>query len=146
MLVLLLKLLAFLVVNIWSLLTRLIFNTIAHTIVLLIQSLKESGEGSQGIFQQVAEVTKACLDFILKQMVNSISYLISKAFGILKDSVAGSVAVTGSVAGGLGEKLKESLVKQVQELIKQIANMVSNMVTDLWNNYKDAVGYVAENV
>ncbi|MED6147748.1 hypothetical protein PIB30_046616 [Stylosanthes scabra] len=143
MLVLLFRLVAFFIVNIWSLLTRLIFSMIAHTIVLLIKSLKESGEGSQGMFQQVAEVIKACLDFILQQIVNSISYMILKAFDFLKDSVSGSVAVAGSVAGGLGEKLEESL-KQVPELIQQIADMVSNMVTELWKNYKDGVGYIAE--
>ena len=144
MLVLLLKIVTFFVVNVWSLLTRLIFNTIAYAIVFLIQGLKAPGEGLHGIFQQVAEVIRACLEFMLEQIAESINYLISKVFDILKDSITGSVAVTGSVAGGLAEKLQESL-KQVPELLQELADMISNMVTELWNNYKDAVGYVAEN-
>ncbi|KAK7339112.1 hypothetical protein VNO77_19756 [Canavalia gladiata] len=148
MLVLLLKPVTFIVVTLWSLLTRLIFNTIAYTIVLLLQGLKGSGEGSLGIFQQVAECMKGCFEFILKLIIHSIHLIISKVFDILKESIKGSVAASGSVAAELGEKLKTSIVeslKQVPEVFQEFSNTMSKMVTELWNSYKDAVGYVTEN-
>lgn len=148
MLVLLLKLITFIVVTLWSLVTRLIFNTIAYTIVLLLQGLKGSGEGSLGIFQQVSEIIRGCFEFILQLIVNSINSIISKVFDIIKDSITGSVVATGSVAAELGEKIKTSLeesLKQVPQLFEELSNMTSEMVTEFWNNYKGAVGYVTEN-
>lgn len=148
MLVLLLKPITFLVATLWSLLTRLIFNTIAYTIVLLIQGLKSSGEGSLGIFQQVAEIIRACFEFILQLLIGSISSIVSLVFEAVKDVITGSVSATGSMAAELAEKLKTSFeesLKQVPELFEEVVHMMSNMVTDLWNNYKEAVGYVAGN-
>lgn len=148
MLVLLLKPITFLVATLWSLLTRLIFNTIAYTVVLLIQGLKSSGEGSLGIFQQVAEIIRACFEFILQLLIGSISSIVSLVFEAVKDVITGSVSATGSMAAELAEKLKTSFeesLKQVPELFEEVVHMMSNMVTDLWNNYKEAVGYVAGN-
>ncbi|TKY66184.1 hypothetical protein E2542_SST09051 [Spatholobus suberectus] len=115
MLVLLLKPVTFVVVTLWSLLTRLIFNTIACTIVLLLQGLKGSGEGSLGIFQQVAEGIRGCFEFILRLIINSISSTISKVFDILQESITGSVTASGTVAAELAEKLKTS----IEESLKQ---------------------------
>lgn len=148
MLVLLLKPITFIVVTIWSLVIRLIFNTIAYTIVLLIQGLKGSGEGTLGIFQQVAEVIRACFEFFLQFIVDSMNSIVSSVFDVLKDTILGSMAATGSVATELGEKLKDSFeeyLKQVPELFEELSDMMSNMVAELWNNYKEAVGYVTEN-
>ncbi|KAG4921604.1 hypothetical protein JHK86_050417 [Glycine max] len=149
MLVLLLKSVTFVVVTLWSLLTRLIFNTIAYTIVLLLQGLKGSGEGSLGIFQQVADGIRGCFEFILQSTISSINSIISNVFDILKESITGSVAASGSVAAELAEKLKTSLkesLKQVPQLFEELSNMMSEMVKELWDNYKGAVGYVTENV
>nr|KYP56391.1 hypothetical protein KK1_002629 [Cajanus cajan] len=148
MLVLLLKPITFVVVTLWSLLTRLIFNTIAYTIVLLLQGLKGSGEGSLGIFQKVAEAIKGCFELILRLIINSLDSIISKVFDILKESIKGSVAASGTVAAELSEKLKTSIddsLKQVPQLFEELSNMTSQMVTELWNNCKGAVGYVTEN-
>ncbi|CAK8561083.1 unnamed protein product [Lathyrus sativus] len=148
MLVLLLKPITFLVSTLWSLLTRLIFNTIAYTIVLLIQGLKTSGEGSLGIFQQVAEIIRACFEFVLQLLIGSISSIVSLVLDAVKNVITGSVSATGSMAAELAEKLKTSFeesLKQVPELLEEVFDMMSNMVTDLWNNYKEAVGYVVGN-
>ncbi|KAK7345254.1 hypothetical protein VNO77_15849 [Canavalia gladiata] len=148
MLILLLKPVTFIVVTLRSLLTRLIFNTIAYTIVLLLQGLKGSGEGSLGIFQQVAECIRGCFGFILKLIIDSIHLLISEVFDILKDSIKGSAAASGYMAAELGEKLKTSIeesLKQVPELFQDFSNTKAKMVTELWTSYKDVVGYVTEN-
>ncbi|KAL5057623.1 hypothetical protein RYX36_029227 [Vicia faba] len=149
MLVLLLKPITFLVATLWSLLTRVVFNTIAYTIVLLIQGLKSSGEGSLGIFQQVAEIIRACFEFILQLLIGSINSIVSLVFDAVTDIITGSVSATGSMAAEFAEKLKTSFeesLKQVPELFEEVFDMMSNMVTDLWNNYKEAVGYVTGNV
>jgi phage-related protein len=148
MLVLLLKPITFVVITLWSLLTRLIFNTIAYTIVLLIQGLRSSGDGSLGIFQQLAEIIKTCFEFILQILIDSITSIVSLVFDVLKDIITGSVSATGSIAAGLAEKLKSSFeesLKQLPELIGEISVMMSNMVTELWNNCKEAVEYVTGN-
>lgn len=148
MLVLLLKPITFIVVTLCSLLTRLIFNTIAYTFVLLIQGLKSSGEGSLGIFQQVAEIIRACFEFILQLLIDSIISIMSSMFDVVKDTITGSVSATGSIGAELAEKLKSSFeesLKQVPELFEEVLEMMSNMVTEMWNNYKEAVGYVTEN-
>ncbi|KAL2336784.1 hypothetical protein Fmac_011230 [Flemingia macrophylla] len=148
MLVLLLKPVTFVVVTLWSLLTSLIFKTIACTIVLLVQGLKGFSEGSLGIFQQVAEGITVCFQFFLQLILNSLNSIISKVFDILKESITRSVAASGTVAAQLAEKLKtsiEEILKQVPQLFVELLNMMSRMVTELWNNYKGAVGYVTEN-
>ncbi|CAJ1921559.1 unnamed protein product [Sphenostylis stenocarpa] len=148
MLVLILKPVTFVVVTLWSLLTRLIFNTIAYTIVLLLQGLKGSGEGSLGVFKQVAEGIRVCFEFILQLVINSTSSILSKVFDILKESITGSMAASGSVAAEQAEKLKTSLeesFKQVPQLLEGLSNMTTDMVKELWNNYQGAVGYVKEN-
>ncbi|KAK2414053.1 hypothetical protein QL285_036691 [Trifolium repens] len=148
MLVLLLKPITFVVITLWSLLTRLIFSTIAYTIVLLIQGLRSSGDGSLGIFQQLAEIIKTCFEFILQILIDSITSIVSLVFDVLKDIITGSVSATGSMGAGLAEKLKTSFeesLKQLPELIGEISDMMSNMVTELWNNCKEAVEYVTGN-
>ncbi|CAJ2670106.1 unnamed protein product [Trifolium pratense] len=148
MLVLLLKPITFVVITLWSLLTRLIFNTIAYTIVLLIQGLRTSGEGSLGIFQQLADIIRTCFEFILQIIIDSMSSIVSLAFDVLKDIITGSVSATGSIAAGLAEKLKTSFeesFEQVPELFGELSEMMSNMVTELWNNCMEAVEYVTGN-
>lgn len=148
MLVLLLKPITFLVTTLWSLLTRVIFNTIAYTIVLFIQGLKSSGEGSLGIFQQVADIIRVCFEFILQLLIGSINSIVSLVFDAVKDIITGSVSATGSMVAELAEKMKTSFeesLKEVPELFEEVFDMVSNMVSELWNNYKEAVGYVTGN-
>ncbi|RDX88710.1 hypothetical protein CR513_29657, partial [Mucuna pruriens] len=139
MLVLLLKAVTFVVVTLWSLVTRLILNTIAYTIVLLLQGLKGSGEGSHGIFKLVAECIRECFKFILQLIINSINSIISKAFDVLKESIIGSVADSGSAAAELAKKLKDSIdesMKEMPQLFEVLSNMMAKMVKEFWNNYK----------
>lgn len=148
MLVLLLKPITFIVVTLWSFITRLIFNTIAYTIVLFLQGLKGSSEGSLGIFQQIADFIKSCFEFILQLIIDSLGSIVSSVFDVLKDTIIGSVSAIGSVGAELVENLKTSIeesFKQVPELFEELLDMLSNMGSELWNNYKEAVGYVTGN-
>lgn len=79
--------------------------------------------------------------------MEAISTLISTFFDYLIESVTGSSAVTTSTIGDLLEKTKTSLdaLTDFKEVFEGLPEMIFNMVMDLWNNYKDALGYVAEN-
>nr|POF12097.1 hypothetical protein CFP56_08861 [Quercus suber] len=50
--------------------------------------------------------------------------------------------------GVLVEKTRtsfEGFLNDFPEIMENFTKMVSTVVTDLWNNYKDALGYVTEN-
>lgn len=79
--------------------------------------------------------------------MDAISALISTMFDYLKEGVTGSASVATSAIGGLIEKTKNSLdrLTDFPEVFEGASEMVSEMVMDLWNNFKDALGYITEN-
>ena len=148
MLVLLLRLIILALVTLWNLLTRLIFSSIASTILLLIQAIKVPSEAIHEGFQQVAGAIRACLEVIFQLIMEAINLLLSAVFDLIKDSITRSVAATGSAVGGLAEKLKTSIeegLKDLPELFEELSDLVSKMVKELWNNYMDSLAYVVEN-
>ncbi|KAI4356338.1 hypothetical protein L6164_000368 [Bauhinia variegata] len=148
MVVPLLKLVIFASATLWSFLTRFIFSSIAFLLLMFIQAFKVPGEAIHEGLRQIAEIIRACLEFVLEMMMEAISFLLSKVFDAIKDSIAGSLEVTGSVAGGLAERMKASLdeiLKDLPELWEDISDFISKMVADFWENFREAVGYVTEN-
>lgn len=142
----LLKLIFFAVSLISNLVSRLIFSTIAHLLVLLIQGFKLPGQAIHGALGQVSEVIKSCFEYFLGLVMEAISTLISSFFDYLIESVTGSASVTTSTIGDLLEKTKTSLDALTDfEVFEGVPEMIFNMAMDLWNNYVDALGYVAEN-
>lgn len=147
MAVFLLKLIFFAVNALSYLVSRLIFTVTAYLVVLIIQAFKVPGQAAQGALEQVAEAIKGCFEYFLALVMEAISSLISTAFDLLIEAVTGSASVTGSAIGGLVEKTRTSLdelLKDLPDLVDGFSEMISTMLTDLWNNYKDAVGYVTE--
>lgn len=131
-----------------NLVSRLIFTVTAYVLVLIIQAFKVPGEAAHGALQQIAEAIKGCFEYLLEMIMEAISSLISSCFDLLTEVVTGSAAVTGSAVGGLVEKARNSfdgLLKDLPELANDFYEMVSTLISDLWNNYKEAVGYVTEN-
>ncbi|KAK9944720.1 hypothetical protein M0R45_010275 [Rubus argutus] len=63
------------------------------------------------------------------------------------EGLTGSASVATSAIGGLIEKTKNSLdgLTDFPEVFEGLSEMVSQMVMDLWNNCKDALGYITEN-
>ncbi|PRQ25432.1 hypothetical protein RchiOBHm_Chr6g0283621 [Rosa chinensis] len=143
----LLKLIFFAVSLVSNLVSRLIFSTIAHLLVLLIHGFKLPGQAIHGGLGQVSEAIKSCLEYFLGLIMEAISALISTFFDYLIESVTGSAAVTTSTIWDLLEKTKTSLdaLKSFQEAFEGLPEMIFNIVMDLWNNFKDALGYVVEN-
>ncbi|GAV78210.1 hypothetical protein CFOL_v3_21678 [Cephalotus follicularis] len=132
-----------------NIITRLIFTTTAYLIVLLIHAFKVPGEALQTGMEYVGEVIRACFDYVFELAWEAISTLISTAFDNFVEAVTGSVSVTGSVFGDLVEKTRASLdglLEDLPEIIGGLSEMIMTIVSDLWNNYKDALGYVAENI
>ncbi|KAJ7950526.1 Anti-sigma-I factor RsgI6 like [Quillaja saponaria] len=148
MAVFLLKLVFFAFTTLSNILTRLIFFVTAYLLVLLIQAFKKPGGAIHEGFQQVADVIKGCFEFIFQLVIEAVSSVISTVFDLVKDSITGSAAITGAGIGGLLVKTKTSLeevLKDLPEVFEGFSEFISQMVADLWNNSKDALGYVTEN-
>ncbi|ESR50493.1 hypothetical protein KPL70_012197 [Citrus sinensis] len=148
MVVLLLKLIFFVIAAVSNLVTRLIFSSVAHLIVLLIHAFKVPGEAMQGALEQLAEAMRACVEYVSGIIIEAIGSLISSAFDLLKQGVTESAVMSGSAVVGLVEKTRDSfegLLKDIPEIFEGLAEMISNIAADLWKNYIDALGYVTEN-
>ncbi|CAB4291185.1 unnamed protein product [Prunus armeniaca] len=148
MVVFLLKLFFFALSFISNLVSWLIFSGTAHILVLLIHGFRGPGQAIHGTLQQVTEVIKSCSEYFVGLLMEAISALISTIFDYLKEILTGSAVVTTSAIGDLMEKTKTSLdglLTDVPEVSEGLSEMVFTIVADLWNNCKDAFGYVAEN-
>lgn len=128
---------------------RLFFTAVANLLVLSIQALKVPGEAVQAVLEQVAEVTKGCLEHFSEFLIQVVKTLISSVFDVLVNGVSGSVTFAGSAIGGLVEQTRSSFEELLKDVLPQVmegfSEMTSTMVSDLWNNCKDALGYVTEN-
>lgn len=147
MMVFILKFIFLAIITLSNLISKLLFTSIANLLVL-IQAFKVPGEALQGGLEQVGEALKGCLEYFLELLIEVIMTIISTVFDVLINGATSSAAVTGSAIGGLVEKTRtsfEGLLNDFPEIMENFTEMVSTVVTDLWNNYKDALGYVTEN-
>ncbi|KAK9944710.1 hypothetical protein M0R45_010266 [Rubus argutus] len=130
-----------------NLVLRLIFSATAHLVVLLINGYRAPRQATHGLLQQLSEVIKSCFQYMLKLIMEAVSALISALYDYLKEGLTGSASVATSAIGGLIEKTKNSLdgLTDFPEVFEGLSEMVSQMVMDLWNNCKDALGYITEN-
>lgn len=148
MVVFILKFIFLAISTLANLITKLFFTSIANLIIVLIHAFKVPGEALQGGLEQVGEALKGCLEYILELLIEVIKTIISTAFDAVINGATGSAAVAGSAIGGLVEKTRtsfEGLLNDFPEIMEGFSEMVSTVVSDLWNNYKDALGYVTEN-
>ncbi|KAF5930649.1 hypothetical protein HYC85_031522 [Camellia sinensis] len=131
-----------------NLITKLIFNATAYLIVLMIQAFKVPGEAFQNGLEQVAELIKSLIEYLVGLAADAISNLILSLFNLVVEGVSGSAAATGLVLGGLVEQTRNSLdglFKDLPDVLGGFKEMISTIISDLWNNYKEAAGYVTEN-
>lgn len=149
MILVLLKIIFLALTTLSNIVSRIIFTTAASFICLLIQGLKVPGEAAKGALEQVADLIKSCAEYLAEFAFEALSNIVSAIFDLVKEGVYGSLSATGSAIGALVEQTRNSidgLVKEfVSEVLRGFSEMVSTIVADLWKNYKDAVGYVAEN-
>ncbi|GFP93511.1 hypothetical protein PHJA_001495500 [Phtheirospermum japonicum] len=149
MVVILLKLVLFVLSMLSNVLAQLVFTIMAQIVVHLIQALKVSGDASQHFIEQVKNVIRSCLEYLLDVVIEMITTLLSSLFDIVKEGVLTSSSGLAGVVAGLVEKSKTSLdnfLQDVPEVLEALIDMVGKIVTDLWNNCNDAVSYVTENV
>ncbi|XVF21325.1 hypothetical protein REPUB_Repub12eG0081300 [Reevesia pubescens] len=148
MLALFLNLIFFVVSTLSNLVTRLIFSATAYIVVLLIHAFKVPGEALQGALEQLAEAIKACFEYFLEMIIELTGSLISSVFDLFIEAVTSSAAISGEAFGTLVEKTRtslEELLTDLPDIAEGFSEMISTVVTDLWNNCKDALGYVTEN-
>ncbi|CAI9778690.1 unnamed protein product [Fraxinus pennsylvanica] len=149
MVVFLLKFIFFIVNTISNLILRLIFSTTAHVLVQLIQAFKVPGECTQNALEQVRNVVRGCLEYIVDLAIDVTTSFISFLFDLLKEGISSSSVATVSAVTELMENTKTSLdglLKEVPEILEAFTEMVTTIVTDLLNNCNDAIGYVTENI
>ncbi|OMO66025.1 hypothetical protein CCACVL1_21313 [Corchorus capsularis] len=148
MLAMLLKIIFYVVSTLSNLVTRLIFSATAYVVVLLIHAFKVPGEALQGALEQLAEAIKTCFEYLVELIIELTASLISSGFNLIIEAVTSSASVSGTVFGTLVEKTKsslEELLTGLPEIADGFSEMISTVITDLWNNYKYALGYVTEN-
>ncbi|KAG5514831.1 hypothetical protein RHGRI_036022 [Rhododendron griersonianum] len=148
MVLFLLKIIFLAVTTLSNIVSRIIFTTAASFVCLLIQGLKVPGEAAKGGLEQVADLIKSCAEYLAEFAFEVVSSVVSAVFDVVKEGLLGSVSATGSAIGGLMEQTRNSIDGLVKELVSEVlggfSEMVSTIVADLWNNYKDAVGYHVE--
>ncbi|PRQ25435.1 hypothetical protein RchiOBHm_Chr6g0283651 [Rosa chinensis] len=129
-----------------NLVSRLILSATAHLLVLFIHGFRAPGQATHGAIQQVSEVIKSWFEYLLELIMEAISALISTLFDYLIEGLTASASGATSAIGGLIEKTKNSLdrLTDFPEIFEGVPEMVFEMVMDLWNNCKDALGYVIE--
>ena len=129
--------------------SRLIFTTAAHLLVLTIQAFKLPGQAIQGALEQLGNVIRVCLEYLVELGIEATTTLISSLFDLVKDGVSGSAAATGSAIGGLMENTRasfDSLIKDFPVVFEGFTELLATAATDQWNNCKDAIGYILENL
>ncbi|KAF5930651.1 hypothetical protein HYC85_031524 [Camellia sinensis] len=114
----------------------------------MIQAFKVPSEAFQSGLEQVVELIKSLIEYLVGLAVDAISNLILSLFNLVVEGVSGSAAATGLVLGGLVEQTRNSLdglFKDLPDVLGGFKEMISTIISDLWNNHKEATGYVTEN-
>ncbi|KAL8500964.1 hypothetical protein ACS0TY_020521 [Phlomoides rotata] len=132
-----------------NMITRLIFTTAAHVVVQMIQALKIPCKNSQRVLDQVKDMMRTCLEYLLDLIIKAITTVLSSLFDLVKEGVLNSsyglvAAVTGLVV--MSKTSLDDAVKDVPEVLEAFTDMVGKIVADLWNNCNDALAYVKDNV
>ncbi|CAN0897984.1 hypothetical protein LINGRAHAP2_LOCUS19440 [Linum grandiflorum] len=114
------------------------------------QGLRVPGQAVQTGLGHVAEALKSVAHCLLHLVWEALASIVSAVTEAVFDAVVGSVSATGSAVGGLVEKARDSAEAVVKEYLpeigKEVSDLVVKMVSDALDNYKDALGFVVENV
>lgn len=148
MIVLLLNIIFFVISVISFVITRLVFTVGACIVVLVIQAFRVPGVAVQSVLEQFAGFIRGCFQFIFELAMEIIWSVMSSVFEQVKEAALGSASFTGSAIGGLVEQTKgafDGLFTDFPEIGDGLKEMAMTVVKDLWNNYRDAIGYVTEN-
>ncbi|CAN0899175.1 hypothetical protein LINGRAHAP2_LOCUS20120 [Linum grandiflorum] len=149
MIVLLVRLIFFAISTASNLISRLIFNTTAYFLVLIIQGLRVPGQAVQTGLEQIGEALKSVIDYIFNLILEAMTSAVSSAIEAVFEAIVGSFTSTGSAVGGLIDNTRNSLegmLKDLPELGQELSDLITKMLSDAFDNYLGALGYVAENV
>ncbi|KVI01336.1 hypothetical protein Ccrd_020403 [Cynara cardunculus var. scolymus] len=127
-----------------NLLSHLIFNTTAYLLVIAIQGLRVPGEALQSAMEQIADLIRTCIGYVLEVVMEVISEIVGLVFDLVKEGVFGSVSATGAATVGVVEKMKsgfDGLTEEIPAVVEGVVEMVTTVVSDLWNNYMNAQNY-----
>ncbi|CAI9107357.1 OLC1v1006688C1 [Oldenlandia corymbosa var. corymbosa] len=150
MVIFFLNLVLWAITTLLNIITWLIFNTAAHLLVLAIRGCKIPGQAIQGALEQLGNVIRTCLVYLLELSMNSMMAFVSSLFDAMKQGITDSATGAGSALGSLMEEMRGSLENLIKEIAPQViegfTDLITNVVVNLWNSYKEAVAYVLENM
>lgn len=131
-----------------NLLSRSILTVTAYLLVLVIQVSKVSGGAIKTLLEQLCDALKSFAEYFFVNLVEVVSNITSTLFDLVKEGISDSVDAIGSAIAVLVEQTGNSVVlllKCLAQVLEGFAGMVSTILMDLWNNVKDAAGYVTKN-
>uniref|UniRef100_A0A1D1XWE1 Peptide chain release factor 1 n=1 Tax=Anthurium amnicola TaxID=1678845 RepID=A0A1D1XWE1_9ARAE len=149
MVVFLLRVLLWAVGELANVVSLAVFRAAGCLIVLAVQAVKAPARAADGMLGQVGSLLRSGLEHLVGLLMDTLLSLLSNAFDLLVDTVTGSFSLTASAAWELVEKTRammEGLSEVFPEAFAGIAEMVGKVTGDLWNNFRDAVEYVASNI
>lgn len=132
-----------------NLIFKLIFSAAAYILVFVIQAFKVPGDAIQIALDQFGNLIRTCVEYLVELVTEAVSILISSFFDLLRDWILESITATGSSIRELMDSARTSFVAfldDIPDLVEGFAEMIAAALNDLWNNYKDAAGFVTENV
>ena len=149
MAIFLLKLILWALSSLASLATFIIFRAVALIVVLFIQLFRVPGLAIEGALEHIAVLLRTAVECVFDLLKDGLVSLISSGVELVSGTATGSISLTTSAVVELTEKMKNAfdmLAEIFPEAFEGMSEMVGKMVSDLWDNYKDAVGYIIQNV
>ncbi|KAH7863222.1 hypothetical protein Vadar_014948 [Vaccinium darrowii] len=131
-----------------NLLSRVILSVVAFLLVLAIRAFKLFAGAIQDLLEQLCVAIKSYIEYSLPLLVDGLSNLVSTLFDFIKEGISSAVVATGSALGVLMQQTGDSigvLLKGLAQVLEGFLGMFATVITDLWNNLKDATGYVTKN-
>lgn len=130
-----------------NLVSLVIFKAIAYILVAAIQVLRAPGIAINTLLQHATEGVKSAFEYLFELLWDAITSLISSTFDLLVETITGSFSAIASAIGELIGKMQSSLddlAKALPEILEGASEMIGTIAENLWENYKDAIGYVKE--
>lgn len=129
--------------------TFIVFRGVPLFLVALIRFLKLPGQAIDSLLDRIADLLGAVAEYAIRLLADVIQSVVSTFFEALSSTVEGTYELASSGVVVILEKAKEGveeLLEILPELIEGAAEMVGRVLLSIWENYKDAIGYVRENI
>ncbi|URE12257.1 hypothetical protein MUK42_22061 [Musa troglodytarum] len=132
-----------------SLASFVVFRGAALLIVALLQLFKIPRRASYDAVEFAGGLIRSALERVTEHAWDAAVSLASSLFEALASAAAGSLQLTTSAVAELVEKTRSKLEEMSEvppQVLEAASEMVAKIADSVWNSYKDAVGYIMDNV